>query len=205
MEELETVRLSQVLERVISFMSRTPMRETNGAHVKQCQYILDELEKRIIRRWKVAESVVTATTARTFNFTPKLGVPDWHWFHNLYMTLDDCVVIMRTMELMTRNSKRGFLPDAYLASKVASFRNTCKNINDAYIRAAKKLQNELRQSAAIHEVVEVCFGKSDDSTDAIGLVLRGLADVPWLNKMGEALIESWQEGLDGVTRTKIVV
>ena len=201
-EEDQTARIAKSLEQLLTATSLNLQSNMKNEQVKKCQAFLDKILQKLNQTCASAEAGFSTPSFRTFNITPTLQVPDWHWYHNIYTLLDICVLVSSVVEVVvTQNRSSKIFVESNLIATLADLRTTFRRMNDAFIEAARKLRQELQGSQSQCDVSEAAFGSPEDESDTIGKALRAL--VTDEESLGMNLTESWQEGLHGVIRTKI--
>ena|SRR5579862_3359368 len=70
---------------------------------------------------------------------------------------------------------------------------------------AADIKNQLSESGVVSALVDSAFGRDDKGGEggAVGTVIEGLVGESWMEMHVARVIESWQEGLDGVLRVKL--
>ena len=200
-EESEMKYLGQNLVVLLACLLSSTLPEHEEESARICSALLDRFDNSQRSMCQMVETSLDNKQSREFNITPQLGIPDFHYFHGTFMLLDQCAILMDTMNLMIPlNKDAQCLSDAYFKSRLAGFREASKRLNEALSREARELQKLLQGRQAFDALVTVCLG---EPTDELGLVMRSLVDKPWMEHLARVLLESWQEGLDGIMRTKI--
>lgn len=132
-----------------------------------------------------------------------LRVPTWHYFHETHVLLDVCYFTHATLNLIDSNVAKVELVD--LKFLAASSKRIRKLINKCFTnahQAASKIQGQLKQKSAASAIVKEGIGQPGDTEDLIGVELRKVIDVPWMERFAAHLRESWAEALNGITQIK---
>lgn len=159
------------------------------------------IEGCITRNLEVAaEPFAKGSTIHLLPLTSDLEVPDWQFFHAMFVLLDICRLMSWTVEnVAQKNRIARKVEQKWIDTKAAWCRARTKEIYSHLHRTASKLQAQLDRPETVKTLTDVCFGNFKDNE--IGEELQKLIDRSKMEAWSKEVIGSWKDGLDGVTRT----
>ena len=147
-----------------------------------------------------AEPFAKGSTIHLFPLTLDLEVPDWQFFHAVFVLLDICRLMSWTVETVAhKNRVARKVEQKWIDTKAAWCRARTKEIYSHLHRTASKLQAQLDQPKTVKELTDVCLAYSED--DEIGEEFQKLINRSRMEEWSKELIGSWKDALDGVIRT----
>ncbi|KAL9122338.1 MAG: hypothetical protein Q9187_001111 [Circinaria calcarea] len=147
-----------------------------------------------------AQPFAKGSTIHLFPLTLALEVPDWQFFHTVFVLLDICRLMSWAMEKVAQENRIARkVEQKWIDTKAAWCRTRTREVYSHVHRTASKLQAQIDQSKTVKEVTDVCFSRSQD--DEIGEELQKLIDRSRMEMWSKELIASWKDALDGVIRT----
>lgn len=147
-----------------------------------------------------AQPFTKGSTIHLFPLTSALEVPDWQFFHTVFVLLDICRLMSWAMERVAQENRTARkVEQKWIDTKAAWCRTITREVYSHVHRTASKLQVQIDQSETVKEMTDVCFARSQD--DEIGEELQKLIDRSRMEMWSKELIGSWKDALDGVIRT----
>ena len=147
-----------------------------------------------------AEPFTKGSTIHLFPLTSNSEVPDWQFFHAIFVLLDICRLMSWTVEnVAQKNRIVRKVEQKWIDTKAAWCRARTKEVYSHLHRTASRLQAQLDSSETVKTLTDVCFGDSEDQE--IGGELEKLIDRSRMEAWSKELIGSWKDALDGVIRT----
>jgi hypothetical protein len=73
---------------------------------------------------------------------------------------------------------------------------------------AAGIKNQFSESGVVSALVDAAFkrdGAGDDRSSGVGAAIEDLVGEAWMENYVGRVVDSWQEGLDGVLRVKVKV
>lgn len=160
-----------------------------------------------IEDWLAKSSERLASSKAPMTLTSDLNVPLWSVFHDLFTHLEMCKFVIPTLEYaVSQNKKQSRVGQVWLVDRAEALRNKCTKLAGTVSRMAKKMRDKLQEQATLHQIEEVVLGHLDEAEDqdVVASELRKIGDYKELQRICQAIGDSWVEGLDGVIQTKIV-
>ncbi len=174
-------------------------KEAGGVFIQQLfEYIED---------WLTKSSERLASSKAPMILASDLNVPLWSVFHDLFTHLEMCKFVIPTLEYAVNgNKKQSRVGQIWLVDRAEALRNKCTKLAGTVSRMATKMRDKLREQATLHQIEEVVLGALDetDGRDVVASELRKLGDYKDLQRICQAIGDSWVDGLEGVIRTNIV-
>ena len=138
-----------------------------------------------------------------FPLTADLRIPTWHYFHEIHVLLDVCYFTHATLDIIdSQLSELDIVNHKVLAESSTRIRQLVAECFTCAHQAASKVQGGLKQGSAASEVIKAGLGQRGNGEDPIGVELRKTIGVPWMERFGANLRESWVEALDGIAQVR---
>lgn len=174
-------------------------KEAGGVFIQQLfEYIED---------WLTKSSERLASSKAPMMLTSDLNVPLWSVFHDLFTHLEICKFVIPALQYaVSQNKKQSRVGQVWLVDRAEALRNKCTKLAGTVSRMANKMRDKLQEQATLQKIEEVVLGGLDEreGQDVIASELRKIGDYKDLQRICQAMGDSWVEGLEGVIQTKIV-
>ena len=204
LEELSAAASDRHLAYVLS-LAVEAKEEERDVFCKSVRALVQHTEPAAHPWWWTARVIANEPTSLAQEFSFEFVAPDWHYFHVLYMFMEQCsltITTLRTVALLNRESN--YFPDQkYLDDQISKLSEIARQVFDEFHRAASTLRKKLREPEALKALTASVLKPIEDEYDPVGIELHPLVDDDWMDSLGGAMIESWQEALDGVLRTEV--
>ncbi|KAI9781440.1 MAG: hypothetical protein M1839_006034 [Geoglossum umbratile] len=130
-------------------------------------------------------------------------IPDWKLLHESYTTFEALNSISAYTRFIDTRTK---VPKSPLPKATTSAaKQRIDTLYQAVRARAAGIKNQLSESGVVSALVDSAFGREgkEEGSSAVGTVIEGLVGESWMEMHVARVIESWQEGLDGVLRVKL--
>ncbi|KAI9765828.1 MAG: hypothetical protein M1840_007110 [Geoglossum simile] len=130
-------------------------------------------------------------------------IPDWKLLHESYTTFEALNSISAYTRFIDIRTKRPKSPIPKITTSAVKQR--IETLYQAVRSRAADIKNQFSESGVVSALVDSAFGREgrEGANSAVGTVIEGLVGEPWMEMHVARVVESWQEGLDGVLRVKL--
>jgi len=143
-------------------------------------------------------------TSLAQKFSAHFTAPHWRYFHVVYSFMEECSLTLAwigTIALINRVNS--YFPDqGFLDNEFMKMDAIARDVYDKFHTSASKLRNSLQKPVALKPLKAAVLDPTGGEGDPVGVELQKLVDGDWMDNLGASMLESWQDGLDGVIRTE---
>lgn len=136
-------------------------------------------------------------------YSPEFIAPHWRYFHVVYSFMEECSLTLAWIgSIALINRVNDYFPDQrFLYNEFMKMDAVTRDVYAKFHASASKLGDRLRKPTALKALKAAVLDPVGDEGDPVGAELQKLVDGDWMDRLGASMLESWQDGLDGIIRT----
>ncbi|KAB8199981.1 N-acetyltransferase B complex non catalytic subunit-domain-containing protein [Aspergillus parasiticus] len=200
--EIESVKINLSLLKVVSFLngSKSVAAEEVDSCLTQVEEWLCSKSKDLDLNGPKISQLVSETAVSLRRH--ESSAPTWRSFHDLYLIVES----LKALSLITsiaskKTTKRAKLPK----DRIQRLADSTRQVYESLRANARALKSAISEPGVLGSLVDLVVGGSDDGED--GTQLRAELDKTFDTAAVEMfcgdLMESWEEGLDGLLRVSL--
>ena len=160
-----------------------------------------------IRAWQENANAIAATIGHgdgrcLWNITQNINAPSWETFHTVYLGLDSCRLIEKTMDVIEAQNRKTRLIDSTIADKLVKQIRTLLDLYRASVHTSVvDLSQSLSEGKIQEELLYTIISRQSDleDKDPIAHWLRHLfVDEQYVRGIVARLQLAWKEALTNV-------
>ena len=214
-EELEAEKLANAIDCVI-----VTCRMKTAPKLREKIRLLAISQVHLIADWhsrssQNMQSLATGSALdKTLEIASATAVPDWSYFHRIYIGLDACKLTLAAVDLITsENRQYRTIDPSELEMLVMKIRGDVLQYASSAHQAAAKMKIRLQADFFVEDLVKGAIGQAERSNcEVSGTVpvaeqltrdMRHLLPEPFVQQLSVKLRRGWIEALEGILKVKI--
>ncbi|GAB1191620.1 hypothetical protein APSETT444_000800 [Aspergillus pseudonomiae] len=200
--EIESVKVNLNLLKVVSFLNGS--KSVASEEVDRCltqveEWLSSKSEDLDLNGPKV--SVLVSETAVSLR-RHQSSIPTWRFFHNSYLIIESLKALSLITSIASKKpSKTVKLPK----DRIQSLADSARQVYESIRANARALKSAISEPGVLGSLIDLVVGGSGDGEDGTQLrtELDKTFDMAALEMFCGELMESWEEGLDGLLRASL--
>lgn len=195
--EMEVAKINICLLKVVSFMSGS--KSVTSEAVDRCLVQVEEWLGAKLKSLSFDNNSVSPTSSTTA-ICLRLGTPSapsWRYLHEMFTTLE---TLKATSMIMSLASKKGSKVAKLPKDRVDHLASLTPQVHESIRANTRTLKSRISESGVLGDLVELVLSGPLQNKEGKNLRadLEKTLDLPAVELFCGSLMESWEEGLDGV-------
>lgn len=200
--EMEGAKINLSLLKVVSFMSGT--KSVTQEAVDSCLAQVEGWLESKLKSFSSDNSSFSPTISNTAICLRqgKPSAPSWRYLHGMFVTLES----LKAISLITSHaSKKGSKTAKLPRDRVDRLADLTRQVHESIRANTRTLKSRISEPGVLGDLIELVLGGPGRSEEANNLrsELEKMLDPPAQELFCGSLMDSWEEGLDGVLEVSL--